>query len=427
MFRHQNRNENLLYLALWGLIFITPIVSLYVRSLTDSDIQFQFSIILNVWKVYGFFFVIFLIHNFILAPQLVYNKRYLLYGCCMLILLGAVCLFSCHSATGNHPRPGEGMDGMEPMELVKPDHKPDFKPDDMPLGEHDPFMEEGRGPKPDEEHGVQENVSPDKKKTNVHFDKKDQRAFEKMRGQRQGTPPMVGEIDILLFFILVLMIVVNVMVKYYTKSVSDNKRNIIIERDTLEHQLQYLKNQINPHFFMNTLNNIHALVDIDTEQAKVTIEQLSKMMRYVLYDSNNKLTPLSGEIKFMYNYIELMRIRYSNTVDITLNFDEVDSAVLVPPMIFVTFIENAFKHGVSYKKKSFIDVSLTTKNDKIVFCCKNSKISDDNSHHGMIGIQNTVKRLDLIYGPEYSLKFHDDAEVYEVNLSMKIIRERDEV
>ncbi|MBQ5786417.1 MAG: histidine kinase, partial [Alistipes sp.] len=115
---------------------------------------------------------------------------------------------------------------------------------------------------------------------------------------------------------------VNCAIKYMFKSINDEQRMIALERQSLQVEMDYLKYQINPHFFMNTLNNIHALVDIDPEAAKDTVIELSKMMRYVLYDSESALIKVSNDIQFIENYINLMRIRYTDKVDVRLDVEE---------------------------------------------------------------------------------------------------------
>lgn len=120
--------------------------------------------------------------------------------------------------------------------------------------------------------------------------------------------------------IALLMFSFNIAVKLFFKSVRDQEAMKELEHNNLQTELDYLKYQINPHFFMNTLNNIHALVDIDTEKAKQTIVELSRLMRYVLYESNNRLISLSKELQFLNHYIELMRIRYTDKVRIDVSF-----------------------------------------------------------------------------------------------------------
>ena len=171
---------------------------------------------------------------------------------------------------------------------------------------------------------------------------------------------------------------------------------------------------------MNTLNNIHALVDIDTEKAKQTIVELSRLMRYVLYESNNRLISLSKELQFLNHYIELMRIRYTDKVRIDVSFPTDTGEVQVPPLLFVSFVENAFKHGVSYQHASFVSVCLQVVGEEIHFVCSNSNYyRSEDQHHG-IGLDNIRKRLRLLFGERYKLSIDDTADCFDVQLLVPV-------
>ena len=152
-------------------------------------------------------------------------------------------------------------------------------------------------------------------------------------------PAFMGEHDIVALIILLLMLGMNLGVKYYFKSRHDAKQLMVLEKENLEQQLEYLKYQINPHFFMNTLNNIHALVDIDPEQAKDTILELSKMMRFALYEGDKKGVPLSREFEFIRHYVTLMRMRYTDKVEVKVDLPTETPDYELPPLMLITFIE----------------------------------------------------------------------------------------
>ena len=145
----------------------------------------------------------------------------------------------------------------------------------------------------------------------------------------------------------------NSMIKLYYRTLATAQRMAILERENIETQMQYLKYQINPHFLMNTLNNIHAMIDFDSEMAKRSVIKLSQMMRHVLYDSSEQHTTLDKEIDFVHSYIELMRIRYFDEVDIKLTIPNIQDCrkISLPPLMLIVVIENAFKHGISYNRK----------------------------------------------------------------------------
>ncbi|WP_067149268.1 sensor histidine kinase [Pseudotamlana agarivorans] len=174
----------------------------------------------------------------------------------------------------------------------------------------------------------------------------------------------------------------------------------------LHSELQHLRYQLQPHFFFNSLNNIYSLVDISPEEAKSTIHSLSKLMRYLLYETNIEEVPLSKEIDFMKKYLELMKLRISDKTQVVSKFPSEISTLKVAPLLFISLIENAFKHGVSAHKKSDIDIVMTTEGKKVFFHIGNAnfpKQSDDKSGSG-IGLQNLKKRLDLLYPNKHVFK-----------------------
>ena len=212
----------------------------------------------------------------------------------------------------------------------------------------------------------------------------------------------------------------NLGVKLYFRWIDERKQNEELERQNLKQQLEYLKYQINPHFFMNTLNNIHALVDIDPTKAKDSIVVLSRMMRYLLYESDNTMVTLQKEIEFLKSYIDLMSMRYTSKVHISLRIDGEDKPGNIPPLLLITFVENAFKHGVSYREESFIRVTLSIADDALHFTCANSRHDEQPSQRGGVGLDNVRKRLDLIYKSRYYLSIEAKPETYEVMLRLPL-------
>lgn len=200
------------------------------------------------------------------------------------------------------------------------------------------------------------------------------------------------------------------------------KRQKELEREKLDSELAFLKNQVSPHFFFNTLNNIYSLVEINTNDAQGAILKLSKLMRYLLYESEHGETMLSAEVEFMRHYIDLMQLRVSNKVDIQINLPNNQNDLQIPPLLFIPFIENAFKHGISYRDKSFINVEMTTAKNKVHFTCKNSiakekKEKRDENHSG-IGLENVKKRLNLLFSGKYNLNIDSSTDIFSVNLEI---------
>jgi two-component sensor histidine kinase len=199
------------------------------------------------------------------------------------------------------------------------------------------------------------------------------------------------------------------------------QEKVRLEKENVATQLMLLQNQVSPHFFMNTLNNIHSLVDIDTGEAKEAILKLSKMMRYLLYETETKHTTLKREIEFLQSYINLMKLRLSEKVKITVNFPQSIPDKTLPPLLFTSIIENAFKHGISYKDESFISIDMVMNDERLLLTVKNSKSDNKQVKDSQgIGIENTRKRLDLLYGDKYHLYIIDNENLFTVNLSIPL-------
>ena len=386
----QSRQENITYLVVWGLLFASPLLSLYVRTISGPDVTFDWTEIFVVWRKFAVFLLLFLVHNFLLAPLLVHKHRHVAYFTTVAVVIAAFTIYQCSSRPDN-----------KPME-----HKP---PMEQP-GSHQPPSNDKRPMEPDG-------------KRPMEFDGK-RPPFDKpnLKHHHDGPPPIVGERDILAIVILILMFGANLGLKGYSHSRDDHKRLAELERENLEQQLEYLRYQINPHFFMNTLNNIHALVDIDPERAKETIVELSKMMRFILYEGNKHGVPLTKEFEFIRTYIHLMRLRYTDHVNITAVLPTITPDKSIPPLMLISFIENAFKHGISYQQESFIDVKAEIQEDGMLhFCCHNSKADKPNQEKGGVGLANVKQRLNLIYEKNYVLDIQDLPDSYKVELIIPLL------
>ena len=215
----------------------------------------------------------------------------------------------------------------------------------------------------------------------------------------------------------------NMGIKLLYRSLRDEQQMEELKRQNLQAEMDYLRYQINPHFFMNTLNNIHALIDIDTEYAKCAVIELSKMMRYVLYESGSETISLKKDIQFIENYIELMRIRYDSSIDICLDYPAtIPNKVAIPPLLLIVFVENAFKHGVSYNHASFIHIRIGYRDDAVTAVISNSRHEKSRPGTTGIGLENVKKRLALIYQDNYTLSIDDsDPAVYTVKLIIPIM------
>jgi len=197
-----------------------------------------------------------------------------------------------------------------------------------------------------------------------------------------------------------------------------------LEKEKLNSELAFLKNQISPHFFFNTLNNIYSLISINTEDSQQSVLKLSKLMRYLLYESEHGNTPLSNEIAFMNNYIDLMKLRMSDKINLSVSFPVEYEDINIPPLLFIPFIENAFKHGISYREMSFIDISMLTSKGSISFRSVNSIVKpreDTESEHSGIGLDNVSKRLNLLFPDRHKLTINKSGTSFEVLLNINFM------
>ena len=218
----------------------------------------------------------------------------------------------------------------------------------------------------------------------------------------------------------VLVILVNMGAKSFFQMRRKEDELRVIQAETLSSRLETLRYQINPHFFMNTLNNIHALVDIDAEKAKESIEEFSKLMRIVLYEDNAPTIKLGKEIEYLEHFVSLMRLRYPESVEISFQVPENAAGAEVPPLLMASIVENAFKHGVSYEEPSFIRISISVSGGRVVFCCSNSNHpATDANRHGL-GTENVRRRLDLLYGQNYDFTVSDTHKSYDVLINIPV-------
>ena len=204
--------------------------------------------------------------------------------------------------------------------------------------------------------------------------------------------------------------------------IADDRRKDL-EKEQLRTELALLRHQVSPHFFMNTLNNIHSLIDLNTEDAKDAVIRLSTMMRYLLYDTSQGQTSLKKEIGFIESYISLMQLRFSKHVAVTLDVPQSMPEIFIPPMLFISLLENAFKHGVSYQNESFVFFKIEITGNMLNCTIHNSKhfktTSTGNKYSG-IGLTNIKKSLELLYGQSYKFEITDSETDYRIFLSIPI-------
>ena len=341
--------ENLVYAVVWAMVFAGPVMNLYVHTLNSGQTPYPWDEVLHSWRYSVQFFMLFLVHNCLLAPQLIVHhrkKRYMA-GTVALLVVFLVLQYVARPVFYDLPHIVPGIRRDEPL--------PSF---------------------------------------------------------------IIDQMEIVNMVLAMLMMGMNLGTKVYYRNEADALKRQELEKQLLMQQRDHLRYQVNPHFFMNTLNNIHALVDINPDQAKYSIRELSRLMRYILYEGCNPSVPLQHEADFMNHYTDLMRMRYAGHVKISLDIPDVIPQHSIPPLVFIIFVENAFKHGISYQAESFIDIHLALGAETLTFSCTNSCHPRSTAEKGGMGLNNVRQRLQLIYGPRFTLRIGNDGKTFSVWLEM---------
>jgi hypothetical protein len=362
--------ESIIFIVIWMGVFSVP----FFQHRTNNVVDWNKAI--PEWIQISSLLIIFLLNAFVLVPKLLFQKKYLSY--IVLSLLTILLMVGISVWFGDYFTPRLPL-SMPPMELG-----PGMPP--MELGSKMPAPLGYRPP-----------AQPEEKSIFMIF-----------------TENMI---------IAILVLAAGTAFKLVLKWLSEEGRRKDVEKEQLKTELALLRHQVSPHFFMNTLNNIHALIDINTETAKDAIIRLSTMMRYLLYDSAYGQTSLRKELEFIESYITLMQLRFSRKVTITVDVPQKIPDLQIPSMLFISFLENAFKHGVSYQAESFVYFKFEILETQLICYIKNSKHKSkertDKSYSG-IGLTNIRKTLDLIYDKDYKLDIQENDKEFEIHLTIPV-------
>ncbi len=219
-----------------------------------------------------------------------------------------------------------------------------------------------------------------------------------------------------------LVIGLNNAIKIFIQWIKREREYEKMQIENAESKLSILRQQISPHFFMNTLNNIHALIDYDREQAKDSVVKLSKLMRVLLYESKTKHYTLEKEINFLYDYIEIMKIRLHDKVEVNYMYPAMIPSMELSPLLFINFVENAFKYGVIPGEASKITIQFSIEKHFLVFTAENSfdKAIIETMSGTKMGIVNATKRLNLIYRNTYSIEQKTIDDFYTIQIKIPI-------
>jgi len=362
--------ESIIYLVIWFAIFTIPFFQQRSTNVIDwKKVSLE-------WIRMASFCIIFFSNAFILVPKLLFQKKYLLYaGIALGVLLLVISLSISLQLFLTPP---------EPISMPKMEIGPGMPP--MELGTKMPAPMGYRAPEPTEVKSV----------------------F------------MIFTDNLIIAF---LVLAAGTTIKLLSQWLNEEGRRKDVEKEQLKTELALLRHQVSPHFFMNTLNNIHALIDINTETAKDAVIRLSTLMRYLLYDTAQGQTSLKKEMEFIESYITLMQFRFSKKVRIQLDIPKNIPDIQIPPMLFISFIENAFKHGVSYQAESFVEFKLEIEDNQLNCVIKNSKHKNkekfDKSYSG-IGLTNIRKSLELLFNKNYTLDILENDKEFEVKLTIPV-------
>lgn len=356
------QQECLIYIFIWLLAFLFPIVN--EASGQSAHDPFKWSRIIRWWTGTVPFFGLFLLNRLLLVPRLFMKGRLKSYALATLI---ALCIFG----------------AVQHVMISSRQHKP---------------FHETTAMHPSNPRGVPPG----------------------MRLLKKPNPRIPLTVNTSL---AILMIGFNLSIILIFKDQRDKALREEQEKDRLRDELRYLRSQVNPHFFMNMLNNIHALVDIDPKRAKKVIIELSKLMRHTLYDAENTEVSLESEISIVTSYINVMRVRYpEDIVCINMELPENPSPeTRIPPLLFMPLLENAFKHGVSYVNDTLIDIKIEERDDEVIFNCRNTRPPVAAIHaKGGLGLENVRRRLNLLYGTDGILTICDRPDSYSVLLKIPV-------
>jgi len=362
--------EIIIYFIIWLSVFTLPYFIHRENYIVDWE-----KVIIEWLRLFAYL-TIFILNVYLLIPKYLFNKNYKLY--ISLSILTIIFVLSSSITLQKFLKPSNTL-SMPPMEIG-----PGMPP--MELGNNMPAP----------------------------------------MGYRAPQTPMEKSLFMVIvdnLIIAFLVFAAGTTIKLMTRWLNEEEKRKDVEKEQLKTELALLRHQVSPHFFMNTLNNIHALIDINSDTAKDAVIRLSTLMRYLLYETSQGQTSLQKEIDFIESYIILMKLRFSKKVKITLDIQKNLPTLHIPPMLFITFIENAFKHGVSYQNDSFVIFKLQLIDNQIICKIKNSKnkqVENYNKSYSGIGLTNIRKSLNLLFENDYYLNITENEKEFEVDLKIPI-------
>jgi len=240
----------------------------------------------------------------------------------------------------------------------------------------------------------------------------------------RGRPPRRPFFNALILFDFLSLLLVLILSSAYSASTISRKKEYLESVKNIEDlssEMKFLKSQINPHFLFNALNNIYSLTLTGSSEASKMILKLSEMLRYILYECNDSYVSIEKEWNYILNFIDFQQLKSKEKLNLELNFTNDHHGAMISPMIFIPFIENAFKHSNIEDKAGWIRISLNNKLEEIIFQVDNSVSLEKKNldHIGGIGLENVKRRLELVYDERADLIINDSKENFGVILRIK--------
>ena len=224
-----------------------------------------------------------------------------------------------------------------------------------------------------------------------------------------------------ILFPYLIIFAIGIMFEVVMESERRKRREVQARKEKTQTELAFLKAQINPHFLFNSLNTIYGLALTKDDQTEEAVVLLSDLMRYMLYESDTDQMPLTREVEFLEKYIALHRMRLSTKKNISIQFhvEGCVESVKVEPLLLAPFVENAFKHGISYREESWVRIHLSVTRDRVVFAVENSRHPGGKKVESSgIGLANTKQRLQMLYPNRHTLHIAEGHTVYSTSLTL---------
>ncbi len=241
-----------------------------------------------------------------------------------------------------------------------------------------------------------------------------------MAGQKQMTFSEPGKQLISTFITNGFFVFLSTVYKFTVDWFFNEKEKTELEKQSLTAELAFLKSQINPHFLFNSLNNIYSLAYQKSDATPNAILKLSEIMRYMLYESNDNSVALEKEITYLNSFIELQKLRFKGDAYVVLEVEGQINDQKIVPLILISFVENAFKHGIATDKNNPIHINISMFEDNLLFTVKNKKNLHHKDQTGGIGMANVVRRLDLTYPEKYKLSVENREHEYFSELYLNL-------